>query len=124
MKITAADKTSLVRLAASLPKGDETRRAILSGIQKLGGYDKSVWSAVPGIHKAEILEHLGSPRQPGRSEPIPYYTGFPRAHFVGKKTLTTSSRGDYVLGYDGHEPVVQWVHPDGSLSYFLSPMPD
>lgn len=65
MKITASDKTALLRLAASLPKGDETRRAILSGLQKFGGYDKAVWSAVPGTLKAEILEHLGSPRQPG-----------------------------------------------------------
>lgn len=33
MNITAADKSVLLRLAASLPKGDETRRAILEGLK-------------------------------------------------------------------------------------------
>lgn len=123
-KLSSEDVSSLLRLAASLPTGDESRRAILSGLKKLGGYDKSVWSAAPGIHKAEILEHLGRPRQPGSLDPIPYYTGFPRTHFVGKKTLSTDSRGQFVLGHDRGEPAVQWTNPSGDVSYFLAPMPD
>jgi hypothetical protein len=33
--LTASDRVTLVRIAASLPKGDVTRRAILSGLQKV-----------------------------------------------------------------------------------------
>ena len=32
-KLTASDRSSLIRLAASLPVGDENRRAILSGLR-------------------------------------------------------------------------------------------
>jgi hypothetical protein len=32
--ITASDRTSLIRLASGLPKGDTTRRAILAGLAK------------------------------------------------------------------------------------------
>ena len=35
MKITASDRKSLIRLAYSLPQGDESRRAILSGLRKV-----------------------------------------------------------------------------------------
>ena len=34
MNITASDKTVLLRLASSLPVGDESRRAILAGLGK------------------------------------------------------------------------------------------
>jgi hypothetical protein len=34
-RVTASDRSSLIRLASSLEKGDETRRAILAGLQKL-----------------------------------------------------------------------------------------
>lgn len=40
MNITAADRTALLDLAASLPKGDETRRAILAGLQRVAADDK------------------------------------------------------------------------------------
>lgn len=36
MVITASDRSSLIRLASSLPKGTEERRAILSGLIKVG----------------------------------------------------------------------------------------
>lgn len=32
--ITAADRSSLIKLASSLPQGDETRKAILAGLTK------------------------------------------------------------------------------------------
>ena len=32
--LTAADRSSLIRLASTLPKGSEERRAILAGLQK------------------------------------------------------------------------------------------
>ena len=34
-RVTASDRSSLIRLASSLPKGDENRRAILAGLRKL-----------------------------------------------------------------------------------------
>ena len=34
-RLTASDRTSLIRLASSLEKGSEERRAILSGLKKL-----------------------------------------------------------------------------------------
>ncbi len=33
-KFSSSDRANLIRLAASLPKGDETRRAILAGLKK------------------------------------------------------------------------------------------
>ena len=35
-KISSTERASLIKLAASLPEGDETRRAILAGLQKVG----------------------------------------------------------------------------------------
>jgi hypothetical protein len=32
--ITASDRSNLIKLASSLPKGDTTRRAILAGLAK------------------------------------------------------------------------------------------
>ena len=40
MNITASDKASLLRLASSLPAGDETRRAILAGLQRVSAEEK------------------------------------------------------------------------------------
>ena len=34
-KISSQDRSALIRLASSLPEGDETRRAILAGLTKL-----------------------------------------------------------------------------------------
>ncbi len=34
--LTASDRTSLIKLASELPKGDETRKAILAGLNKIG----------------------------------------------------------------------------------------
>lgn len=36
MNITASDRSALIRLASSLPVGDENRRAILSSLSKAG----------------------------------------------------------------------------------------
>jgi len=45
--ITASDRSTLIRLASSLPKGDETRKAILNGLRLADcggrGYTKSDW---------------------------------------------------------------------------------
>ena len=49
MNITASDRTSLIRLAASLPVGDECRRAILAGLKSAFTY-----SGIPENEK-EIL---------------------------------------------------------------------
>ena len=42
MKITSSDHGALLRLASILPKGDENRRAILSGLQKLSKIQKDI----------------------------------------------------------------------------------
>lgn len=52
MNITASDKSVLLRLAASLPKGDETRRAILAGL-------KRVSSAGDAKYPTEICANCG-----------------------------------------------------------------
>jgi hypothetical protein len=43
MKLTASDRTALLKLAGSLPKGDENRRAILRGLKV---------AATPGVNRA------------------------------------------------------------------------
>ena len=42
MNITASDRATLVRLASSLPKGDESRRAILAGLKRTAEVDTKV----------------------------------------------------------------------------------
>lgn len=37
-KLTASDRSVLIRLASRLPKGSEQRRAVLSSLQKVGGF--------------------------------------------------------------------------------------
>ena len=44
MNITAADRSALLRLASTLPKGDETRRAILSAVKR----------AAPSVTKDDV----------------------------------------------------------------------
>ena len=40
VKMKTEDRSALIRLASSLPKGDETRKAILSGLSKTSGVPK------------------------------------------------------------------------------------
>jgi len=39
MKITASDRSALIRMAHALPRGSDERKAILSGIQKTAARD-------------------------------------------------------------------------------------
>jgi len=44
--ITAPDRKNLIRIASSLPKGSEERRAILSGLQKSADYRADMYDEV------------------------------------------------------------------------------
>lgn len=74
MDITASDRSALIRLASSLPVGDESRRAILSGLRTAGAFsskdalkkylsehpeaDKSKhWVATSTHHSSKSKEH-------------------------------------------------------------------
>lgn len=52
-KLSSIDRTALIRLAASLPKGDESRRAILAGLEKL-----SAWQNYNTIGPRRFLTNL------------------------------------------------------------------
>ena len=90
---------------------------------KQAGADRGVWMSVPRKMQGIILEHLGRPRQPGVSDPIPFFTGFPRRAWkpVGRPYKTP--KGVFTMGFDGSEPVVQWEDAPGVVSYFLPPAP-
>ena len=49
--LTASDRSALIRLAASLPKGSEERRAILAGLSKSAAPTADDWElyAKPGV---------------------------------------------------------------------------
>ncbi len=57
--LTASDRDSLIKLASSLPKGDETRKAILTGLsqQKIAAMSDEDSKKLKGLQKdmAEIL---------------------------------------------------------------------
>ena len=55
-KLSSDDRASLLRLASSLPVGDESRRAILSGLQREAA---GSWEPVPGGHGGERQEKPG-----------------------------------------------------------------
>ena len=58
MNVTASDRASLLRLAASLPVGDESRRAILSGLKKASPETDQFWK---NFSKVEWMSYrLGS----------------------------------------------------------------
>ena len=56
--LTASDRKSLIRLAASLPKGDKGRRAILAGLSKVAAKKIVLEGLDPRTHK-EILDAVG-----------------------------------------------------------------
>ena len=51
MTVTATDRSALIRLAARLPQGDESRRAILSSLQSAGKVQKGLDESKPIIMK-------------------------------------------------------------------------
>lgn len=74
-KLTASDRESLIKLASSLPKGDETRKAILSGL-KTTSVDKtaSVLSTKARAVRDSMETILDSLEGDGVFEPGDYYT--------------------------------------------------
>ncbi len=59
-KLTASDRKTLIRLASTLPKGSEERRAILAGLsrkasRKSGGHvGDSVKAMLEGAHRSTV----------------------------------------------------------------------
>ena len=56
--LTAADQTSLVRLASSLPKGSDERRAILAGLKAARGIGMDPireWKGGDDATKAKVI---------------------------------------------------------------------
>ena len=47
----AKDRKHLIRLASTLPKGSAERRAILSGLTKLGGLTDKLYDSLRGKHR-------------------------------------------------------------------------
>lgn len=79
MNITASDRSVLLRLAASLPVGDATRRAILLGLQRVAADDKvkvlnendrEVWvtkETLSGPDKAKYKPIKDDKEKPGKA---------------------------------------------------------
>jgi len=69
--LTAADRTALIKLATSLPKGDEDRRAILAGLAKTARFqetEKDEGYAAKGDWSPPVM--IPNPRKPSDLLPI------------------------------------------------------
>ena len=66
-KLSSQDRSALIRLASSLPAGDETRKAILAGLKVA----TPIWDAIPAIGRAplsggpRIIQVLSDKAKPG-----------------------------------------------------------
>lgn len=127
---TASDRKSLIRLAASLPKGDKQRRAILAGLNKVSytlREDKEVWRSLGAPIRRSILTHLGM------YGGVPLYaydqsakgvkfTALPKSelhpdHKGGNPVV--SPEGTFTFGEeDGFDPCVKWENQYG-VGYFF-----
>ena len=91
--LTASDRKSLIRLAASLPKGDKSRRAILSGLKKTAStYKVKEWNKYVGKvmrDKDEGFKFIVLPPQPRSPDELAYkllekFEGWPAGHVLFK----------------------------------------
>jgi len=87
------------------------------------GYDATVWESVPASARTMILEHFGRLPAPGYSEPVPYFSGWPKPSFTEEKTFPVPGMGDVSLGAVEGEKAVRWYVADAPC-YFLPPMPE
>lgn len=81
--LTAADRSALIRLASTLPAGSAERKAILAGLQKQAGPDRSL------MNKAHSLLERGTKRLRTRD-------------FLGETEvydLHSRTNGDYAIFY-------------------------
>ena len=77
MNITASDREALIKLASSLPQGDETRKAILASLQsKTAGLLSTKARAVRDALEALVDNLEGE----GIVEPGDYYTMIRQMH--------------------------------------------
>lgn len=56
--LTATDRSTLLKLARSLPKGDETRRAVLAGLKEAGASDvpQKKWDQMDTAARVKFLK--------------------------------------------------------------------
>jgi len=74
-RLTASDRSSLIKLASSLEKGSEERKAILSGLKRVSGRDAQ-WSTY-GVeeHRRVKIRVLKDVRDPYGDRPIIFKKG-------------------------------------------------
>ncbi len=97
-KLSSQNRASLIRLASSLPAGDETRKAILAGLKKAE-------EDVNDLHKEAFNKKAASWKvdpKPGNS-----YTLGSRNH-----TWKSTFKG---WALEGGEPHMHWVDEDGTV---------
>jgi hypothetical protein len=56
-KISKSDRSALIKLAHSLPKGDESRRAILAGLEKVQVKEGSGMTIEAVLNALKLLSH-------------------------------------------------------------------
>ena len=104
--LTASDRSALIRLAASLPVGDENRRTILAGLAKtVGLVDQSLALRKRASLRWNLLE---GPSLEKVEKMFPMYEGghwYALADKVRGKTVFARDHGMwtlYVVGNDGY----------------------
>jgi hypothetical protein len=122
-KISKADRAALIKLASSLPKGDESRRAILAGLKNAAG---PVWEEleIDDSTAQNILRHLGarSPREIVEVTELPggwdgddigrWADGAVKAAAAGRKNeypvvrLTSYGGGDFFMIHEKHRRAI------------------
>lgn len=127
MNLTASDRSSLLKLASSLPVGDEDRRAILSGLKTAakmspaevelepwsddgGGYGNYIrkWSVPGGGPQGPVIVYGGM--EPGETDGFHFNIaanqslfGYGRFMGVGKTLKETQAKADKKLAQLGFQ---------------------
>ena len=114
-KLTASDRSALIKLASALPVGSEERRAILKGLDKFARSFRTPEDKLEWVEEALLQRGFRrSRRYPG---PIVDRDGSVRLRMEGEGDPTASSHEAAkvlkALGYKGGPG--KMTHPDGSI---------
>lgn len=100
MKITASDRNALIKLASSLPKGDDTRKAILAGLKKTAMTTKS------GLNLHSIVSNLATARYEighvSSSASIIVYVEDDYGSLNENLNIHFNTKGMFAMDPDGH----------------------
>ena len=112
--LTAADRSALIRLASTMPKGSDERRAILKGLDKFARSFRTPEDKMEWVEEALLQRGFRSSRRyPG---PIVDRDGSVSLRMEGEGDPTASSHEAAkvlkALGYKGGPG--KMTHPDGS----------